>query len=171
MRSASEALHENAWVTTAKAGKSMRRMVVMAGWFATVLAMVGCAASGPSKGDLADINEALATMPSGWTLKYIDGENSSSEGVSRDLTVSATHSGVLTSDDLRAFIQEIVDAVPSRAKYLIVIHVALSSPDVDFPDIATQAREVGLRQFGGDYGMGEMYGTRAQFAEALEGGS
>jgi hypothetical protein len=149
----------------------MRRTVMMAGLLAAVLAMVGCSASGPSKGDLADMTEALATMPPGWTLDYIDGKSSSSEGLSRNLTVSATHAGVLTADDLRALIKTIIDAVPSRATYPIVIHVALSSPNVEFPDIAAQAREVGLRQFGGDYGMGEMHGTRAQFADALDGGS
>ena len=143
----------------------------MAGVLAAILAIAGCAFNGTSEANAASVRESLAVMPQGWMLSYVDGDSSSSEGFSRDLTISATHAGPLTADDLRALVKAVVDSVPSHAKYLISIQVALSSQDAKFPDIATQVREAGLRQSAGDHSMGEMCGTRARFAHALDAGS
>lgn len=145
----------------------MRRKVMMAGVLAAILALAGCSASGPSKADVASVEESLATMPPGWSLVYVDGGSSSTEGLSRYLSIGAKHRGEISDDDLSALVLSLVDAVPSSARYKILFTAMFDSVDEPLADITAQARDIGLD---GQTGMheSEIYGTRAELKAALE---
>ena len=173
MRSANEVPTGIQGDTKTKAGKSMRRMVMMAGVLAAILAIGGCAFNGPSKADVASVRESLSDVPQDWTLSYVDGNNSSTEGLSRDLSIGVTRHGDIAADDLVTLIGAVVDAVPSGARYRISIMVSLDSADSPSAQLGVPAMELGLYDNGiaGAADHGEIYATRSQLKAVLDGRS
>lgn len=145
----------------------------MAGVLAAILAIAGCAFNGPSKADVASVRESLSDMPQGWTLSFVDGNNSSTEGLSRDLSIGVKRHGEISADDLVTLIGAVVDAVPSGARYRIDITVLLDSAGSPSAHLRIPAMELGLYDNGiagvADYG--EIYATRSQLKAVLDGRS
>ena len=150
--------------------RAIRKKVMMAGVFAAILAIAGCAFNGPSKSDVASVEEALSVMPQGWALNFVDGSISSSEGLAKDLWISVRRTGDLSADALATMLGAVVDAVPSGARYQIKIVVTLDSADTPRAHIEIPAMELGLRDngVGGAFDHGEIYTTRAQLEAALD---
>ena len=152
---------------------SIGRKVMMAGMLAAILAIAGCAFNGPSKADVVSVRESLADMPQGWTLSYVDGNNSSTEGLSKDLSIGVKRHGEISADDLVTLMGAVVDAVPSGARYRIFITVSLDSADSPSAQLGIPATELGLYDNGiaGAAEHGEIYATRSQLKAVIDGRS
>ena len=151
-------------------GGEMRRKAMMAGVLAAILAIGGCAFNNPSKADVTSVEDSLVTMPAGWTLLWVDGDNSSSEGFQKDLAIGAAHEGSIGADHLGALLRAIIEAVPPGARYYIHISVDEMPDGGSATNIRIPASELKLYDngVGGAFDHGEIYATRAQLKAALE---
>lgn len=147
----------------------MRRTAIVAGILAALLTIAGCSVSnGPSEADVAAVEEALGTLPEGWRFAYVDGRDSSSEGLSRNLSIGVEVVSKPAPADVRAVLKSVLDAVPSGASYLIEFTVRTPTAERRLPDLSAEYREIGLGALGGDHGKGSIYATRSEIAKGLE---
>lgn len=147
----------------------MRKVAVMAGIVAALLTIVGCGVSnGPSKADVASVDQALGALPAGWTLTYVEGDSSSSEGISRDLSVGLEVASTPTVTDLRDVLERIVAALPSGARYFVSISIRTPDLESRFTDLSSELRELGLADTAGDHKVGDIFATRGELAKGLE---
>ena len=147
----------------------MRKVAVMAGILAALLALAGCGVSnGPSKADVATVKERLADAPEGWTVISVHADDSATEGLSRHLSINAQHSGEVSTSDARAIMELVVAAVPEDARHMIKVWLLVQGGETKFPNLTTEFRELGLGDVAGDHEGAEIYGTRAEFAKGLE---
>lgn len=146
---------------------------MMAGALAAILAIAECAFNGPSKADAASVRDSLAVTLQGWTLSYVDGNNSSTEDLSKDLSIGVKRLGDISANDLVTLIGAVVDAVPSDARYGIFITVSLDSADSPSAKRGIPAMELGPYHNGiaGAADHGEIYATRSQLTAVIDGRS